>query len=57
MAIQDIAPGEAIITVPYELALDLGSESSDPTAPAVGAPTPATGLTLDLTTFLILFVI
>jgi hypothetical protein len=53
MAIQDIAPGEAIITVPYELALDLGSESSDPTAPAVGARTPITGLTLDLTTILI----
>jgi len=35
MALQDIAPGEAIITVPYELSLDLGSESSDPTAPAV----------------------
>jgi len=35
MALQDIAPGEAIISVPYELALDLGSESSDPTAPAV----------------------
>jgi hypothetical protein len=35
MALQDIAPGEAIITVPYELSLDLGSESADPTEPAV----------------------
>ncbi|KAL9187880.1 hypothetical protein ACHAXT_006258 [Thalassiosira profunda] len=34
MALRDIKKGEAIIEIPYEMALDLGRESSDPTLPA-----------------------
>ena len=35
MALRPIKKGDAIIDVPYELALNLGRESSDPTLPAV----------------------
>lgn len=34
MALRDIAKGEGIIEIPYEMALDLGRESADPTLPA-----------------------
>ncbi len=34
IALRDIPKGEPIIEVPYEMAIDLGRESSDPTLPA-----------------------
>ena len=34
IALRDIAKGETIIEIPYEMALDLGRESADPTLPA-----------------------
>lgn len=34
IALRDISKGEAIIEIPYEMALDLGRESADPTLPA-----------------------
>ena len=34
IALRDIPKGESIIAIPYEMALDLGRESSDPTLPA-----------------------
>lgn len=34
IALRDIAKGEPIIEIPYEMALDLGRESADPTLPA-----------------------
>uniref|UniRef100_A0A6U3YH37 SET domain-containing protein n=1 Tax=Ditylum brightwellii TaxID=49249 RepID=A0A6U3YH37_9STRA len=35
VALRDIKKGDAILDIPYELALDLGVENSDPTLPAV----------------------
>ena len=34
IALRDIPKGEAIIEIPYEMAIDLGRENSDPTLPA-----------------------
>jgi len=34
IALRDISKGESIIEIPYEMALDLGRESADPTLPA-----------------------
>ena len=34
IALRDIAKGDPIIDIPYEMALDLGRESADPTLPA-----------------------
>ena len=34
MALQDIAPGEEIVAIPATLAIDLGTDSSDPLPPA-----------------------
>ncbi|EED92702.1 predicted protein [Thalassiosira pseudonana CCMP1335] len=34
IALRDISKGEPIIEIPYEMALDLGRESADPTLPA-----------------------
>lgn len=34
VALRDIKKGDAIIDIPYELAIDLGRENSDPTLPA-----------------------
>jgi len=35
IALRDIPKGEPLIEIPYEMALDLGRESSDPTLPAI----------------------
>jgi len=35
MALTDIRPGEAIMAIPYELCLDLGPGTDDPTLPAL----------------------
>ena len=35
MTLEDIPPGQTIMSIPYELSLDLGSDNVDPAAPAL----------------------